>query len=149
MVNRAVRDQASASFLAVRNAVDGKEPLVACNHDVVAEDALEPHVERIVDVMVLSTTTGVHGDGDEPVNHVLQACALPNPAPPSLSVDLPWESGSIRLVVDVFQLDMICMTARVHLPLIDRLGTRKSSRVRRTGAESVIRRLRNAQRYTQ
>lgn len=149
MVNRAVHDQTSASSSAARNAADGREPLVACNHDVVAVDVPEPHVERTVDVMVLWTTTDVHGDGDVPVNHVLQASALLSLAPPGLSIDLPWESGSSRLVADAFRLDMICMAARMHLALTDRLGTRKSSRVRRTGAESVIRKLRNAQRYTQ
>lgn len=46
-------------------------------------------------------------------------------------------------------MGMICMAARVHLALIDRLGTRKPSHARRMGAESVIRKPKNAQSYTQ
>ena len=46
-------------------------------------------------------------------------------------------------------MGMIYMVARVHLALIDRLGTRKPSHARRMGAESVIRKPKNAQIYTQ
>lgn len=64
MANKAVRDQASVSFLAERNAgVGGRESLVVCNPDVVAVDVPGRHVERSVDVMA-RLTMDVHGDGD-------------------------------------------------------------------------------------